>query len=192
MIDKISGTVVAHTGEELIIAVGDIDIVVLAAAISAQPGARVSLCIDWVWNAETGPQLYAFNSRAERSLFGLIRNCQGIGAKGALALIATCGVSELAHAIVEKNAGALCKAPGVGRKRAELIIAQLHERVAERLADFAVSGATPSSYRQIQAALVGLGYAQPEIQRALSELNPESLGSFESGLKQALLALMPR
>jgi holliday junction DNA helicase RuvA len=190
MIDKISGTVVAHTNEELIIAVGDIDIVVFAAGVVAQPGTRISLYIDWVWNAEAGPQLYGFHSRADRSLFGLIRNCQGIGAKGALGLIATCGVSELAHAIVEKNSAILCKAPGVGRKRAELIIAQLHERIAERLSDFSVS--TGAAYRQIQTALSGLGYAQLEIQRALSEITPEGIISFELGLKQALRALIPR
>ncbi len=38
MIDKISGTVVAHRGDELIVAVGDIDVVVLAAGVVAQPG----------------------------------------------------------------------------------------------------------------------------------------------------------
>lgn len=192
MIDKISGTVVAYTGEELTLSVGDIDIIVFAPSIVAQPGSRVSLCIDWVWNAELGPQLYGFNSVAERAIFGLIRNCQGIGAKGALALLATCGAFELAHAIVEKNSSALCKAPGVGRKRAELIIAQLHDRIAERLADFTPPNAPSSCYRQIQNALVGLGYAQPEIQRALSEVAPDSLTSFELGLKQALRALMPR
>ena len=190
MIDRMNGMLTAYEAGSAIVQVGGIDIIVLAPNIHIASGAPISLYIDWVWSADNGPQLYGFKTRAERSLFSLVRNCQGIGAKGALSLIATCGADGLARMIAERKIDELCKAPGVGRKRAELIVAQLHEKILDRLADFCSSGDT-SYYRQIHQALVGLGYASTEIQRALGAIEGIPLESFEQGLKKALRALVP-
>lgn len=191
MITYIRGMLVTQFDGVVTVDVAGVGISCFSPPLSVQNGCLVLLYIEWIWSSEHGPQLYGFSSEAERSLFSLVRNCQGIGAKGALSLIITCGIQELASAIAERRVESLCKAPGVGRKRAELIVAQLYEKITDRLSEFVSENSTAHEYKMIQNALSGLGYSSIEVQRAMHVVHESPIESFEQGLKRALRSLVP-
>lgn len=82
---------------------------------------------------EDRQELYGFATREERSLFCLLREVSGIGPKVALSI---CSASErklLIQAIGQKNAEPLREIPGIGKKLAERIVVELHEKIAKVL-----------------------------------------------------------
>ena len=94
------------------------------------PGNPVDLQIRMLVR-EDDMSLYGFASKAQRHLFDLLRGVQGCGAKTSLALIGTVGEGAVRDAILGHDTRTLTKAPGVGPKLAEKMVATLRDRVAE-------------------------------------------------------------
>lgn len=89
------------------------------------------------------PRLVGFLRPEDRSFFQLFITVKGIGPKKALrALILPVG--QIAQAIESKDARALCELPQIGKRMAELIVAELAGKV-ER---FAMNGYERSGVRQ--------------------------------------------
>ncbi|MFX8535460.1 helix-hairpin-helix domain-containing protein, partial [Acinetobacter baumannii] len=78
---------------------------------------------------------------AQRHLFDLLRGVQGCGAKTSIALIGTLGESLVRDSILAHDTRTLIKAPGVGPKLAEKIVASLRDRMTEVLVG---GGSVPS------------------------------------------------
>ncbi|MCG6957565.1 MAG: Holliday junction branch migration protein RuvA [Gemmatimonadetes bacterium] len=105
--------------------------------------------------------LYGFVDDVERRLFQRLLTASGVGAALALKLMSAYSASRLARALVEKDLAALQQVSGVGRKKAEKLVVEL----ADKVADLAVSepGASgvpggPGGQEAVKA-LVALGYA---------------------------------
>ena len=115
---------------------------------------------------EEGPEMYAFLDPVERRLFQRLQTATGVGPRLALAMVGALAPDRLVRAIREKDVARLQTIPGVGRKKAERIALELHERV-EDLVAAAVAGAVGPAPEDAVTALVALGYAHAEAEAAV-------------------------
>jgi Holliday junction DNA helicase RuvA len=77
---------------------------------------------------EDAIRLYGFTSEVERSWFRTLQTVQGVGAKVALGVLGVLSTGDLANAIALQNWAAVEQAPGVGKKLAQRITAELKDK----------------------------------------------------------------
>lgn len=118
---------------------------------------------------EDAMQLYGFYTQDEYDLFLQLISISGIGPKVALGIMSAITVETLCKAIQQKNVTVLTKLPGIGKKTAERLILELHDKMriagAEDEDGMALID-TVSEGTDIMAeagqALAALGYTQAE------------------------------
>jgi holliday junction DNA helicase RuvA len=125
------------------------------------------------------PRLIGFLRADDRKFFDRFTTVKGIGPKTALKAL-TVPVGQIAQAIESKDTRLLLQLKGIGRRTAELIVAEL----AGKMKDF-VTGAVPTFTPEIKreayeedaiAALVALGESKVIAQRLLDrarQSNPQ-------------------
>lgn len=112
------------------------------------------------------PRIIGFSATPERRFFELLTTVKGVGTKKALKALAA-PINEVARAITLRDAAALARLPGIGKRLAETIIAELHGKV-EAFAGEAIVEGKPSGgsgaptraqepFGRAVAALVRLG-----------------------------------
>ncbi|MBL8745643.1 MAG: ATP-dependent DNA helicase RuvA [Phycisphaerae bacterium] len=118
------------------------------------------------------PRIIGFSATPERRFFELLTTVKGVGTKKALRALAA-PVGEVARAITLRDASALSRLPGIGKRLAETIIAELHGKV-EAFAGESIMEGKPSSgaergaqepFHRAVAALVRLGETQADADR---------------------------
>jgi holliday junction DNA helicase RuvA len=180
VIGKLRGTVDAYGEDWVIVDVGGIGYQVYCSARTLQalprPGEAATLSIE-TYVREDMIRLYGFANELEREWFRLLQTVQGVGAKVALAVLGTLKPGELATAIALQDRATLARAPGVGRKVAERIAAELRDKapayasadpaVGRLQADLADRRA-PAPVTDAVSALVNLGYAQIQASTAVA------------------------
>lgn len=128
-------------------------------------------------------ELYGFLSRDDLQVFRLLLGVNGIGPKGALAILTALTPDDLRIAVLGEDAKAIAKAPGIGSKTAQRVILELKDRlslvpVAENVspAAQAISQDSSSAVKaEAVQALVALGYSSSEAWKSVGkiELAPE-------------------
>ncbi|WP_254274752.1 Holliday junction branch migration protein RuvA [Halomonas sp. 3H] len=137
--------------------------------------------------------LYGFLREQERALFRALIKVNGVGPKLALAILSGMDEAAFMRCVMDDDAKALTRLPGVGKKTAERLIIEMRDRFphwepsGDALAGLA--GAAPEPGQQdpladAEAALVSLGYKPAEAARMLVGLEGE--GSTEAMIKAAL------
>lgn len=127
---------------------------------------------------ENDVTLYGFVEDLERRLFQRLITASGVGGKLALSMLNTYRADRLARALVEKDLAALQQVSGVGRKKAEKLVLDL----ADKVADLAVSvpegaeGGAASGAQEAVRALVALGYAFAEADQAVRRALEDGAG----------------
>jgi holliday junction DNA helicase RuvA len=118
-------------------------------------GARVSLFTELVIK-EDGWSLYGFDSAGERKVFRHLLGASGFGPKLAIALLSALGPERTVRSIQSRDLSALSSVSGIGRKKAERLVLELHDRFSDIILDRteAVFEGTDEAVR----ALMGLGY----------------------------------
>lgn len=198
MIGKLKGKVDAVGESFLIVDVHGVGYEVQASSRTLRnlkPGDDVSLTID-THVREDAIRLFGFQSEFERSWFRTLQTIQGVGAKVALSVLGVLGPQEIANAVVLGNWAAVEEAPGVGKKLALRIVAELKDKAPSlSLAGLpAPPGAGPA------AAVPPVGLASAEAMSALTNLgyNPAqantavALASRELGETADTAALIKR
>ena len=130
MIGKLKGVVDAVGEAHAIIDVNGVGYEVQASARTLRnlaPGETVSLAIE-THVREDAIRLFGFTSEVERAWFRILQTIQGVGAKVALAVLGTLSPQDLAHAIALQNWAAVEQSPGVGKKLAQRIVAELKDK----------------------------------------------------------------
>jgi len=130
MIGKLKGLVDAIGESHCIIDVNGVGYEVQAstrALRNMEIGQHVSLVID-THVREDAIRLFGFTSEVERSWFRTLQNVQGVGAKVALAVLGTLSSHDLSSAIALGDWASVEQAPGVGKKLAQRIVAELKDK----------------------------------------------------------------
>ena len=130
MIGKLKGLVDAVGEAHAIIDVNGVGYEVQASARTLRTlkiGDSVSLAIE-THVREDAIRLYGFSSEVERAWFRTLQTVQGVGAKVALAILGTLSPQDIANAIALQNWAAVEQAPGVGKKLAQRIVAELKDK----------------------------------------------------------------
>lgn len=136
---------------------------------------------------EDGPEMYGFLDPVERRLFLRLQTASGVGPRLALGMVGVLSPDRLVRAIREKDVARLQTIPGVGKRKAERIALELHERL-EDLAGVAAAEAAGPAPEEAVAALVALGYAHAEAERAVRRASLERDGAAAAELVKAALA----
>jgi Holliday junction DNA helicase RuvA len=148
---------------------------------------------------EDALDLYGFLKRADKELFLLLLGVNGIGPKGALAVLSGMSVGALVEAILSGNHGLLQKIPGVGKKTAERLVLELSD-VLKKRPDLAAEAAGAShgapavrkvvvpsgvgfalrAFSDAQDALVQLGFRESDVITVLKRIETERADSGEA------------
>lgn len=138
---------------------------------------------------EDAMTLYGFASEEERELFELLVGVQGVGPKVALGVLGAGPPRTVVSAIAAGDARTLQGAPGVGKRIAERIVAELREKVGVE-----TSGEEPAivvtrsdgPHELARAGLLELGYEPREADALLSAAAGESAEELlSSALREA-------
>lgn len=180
MIGKLKGIIDSYGDDWVIVDVGGVGYQVHCSArtIQALPatGEAATLSIE-TYVREDMIRLYGFTSDLEREWFRLLQTVQGVGARVALAVLGVMPPGELATAIALQDKAQVSRAPGVGKKVAERIVAELRDKApALSSADPAVVNLqsdlaerrAPQPVADAVSALVNLGYAQVQASAAVA------------------------
>lgn len=146
---------------------------------------------------EDALQLFGFQTNSEKELFLKLTSVSGIGPKLAIAILSGLPAAELIGAISNNNLAKLTGIPGVGRKTAERLVVELRDKVgsiAIAAEPAKVGGREPGAesavYDDTVAALIGLGYAKPLAERAVTAvLSEDGEKTIEAVLRRALKLL---
>jgi len=164
MIGKLRGKVDAIGEGFLIVDVNGVGYEVQASTRTLRNlkiGEEVSLTID-THVREDAIRLFGFASEVERGWFRTLQTIQGVGSKVALALLGTLSPPDLANAIALSDWASVEQAPGIGKKLAQRIVAELKDKApALSAAGLHVPG----------AAMNGASVAPPEDNAAAEALS---------------------
>jgi Holliday junction DNA helicase RuvA len=191
MIGKLRGTVDAIGEAHAIIDVNGVGYEVHCSAMTLRHlkhGAEVSLSVE-THVREDAIRLFGFTSEVERAWFRTLQTIQGVGAKVALAVLGTLSPQDLANAIALGHWAAVEQSPGVGRKLAQRIVAELKDKApalsvaglnvpAACLSKGAVATPDGNAAAEAISALTNLGYnpaqASTAVAAAMQELGEEA------------------
>ena len=143
---------------------------------------------------EDAMTLYGFLSQEEYDLFMLLTGISGIGPKVALGILSAIEPQAFCKAVGQKQTAALVKLPGIGKKTAERIIVELHDKLGhfssndEESETEEYTADSAGEVTEIVQALVGLGYTQAEVLPVVRRLDLSQ--PIEVLIKQALREFM--
>lgn len=128
-------------------------------------------------------ELYGFRDARTLRLFEMLDSISGIGPKTALGVLDADVTEKIITAIVEKKADFLARTPGIGRKTAERVILELHNKI--NFPDSAEIAKTMDTDKDLEDALVGLGYSRRDARAAIARLGSKP-SDLNSRLREAL------
>ena len=144
------------------------------------PGEDVTLVVETVVR-EDMIRLYGFREAAGRDWFRLLQGVQGVGAKVALGVLSVLSADELGAAVVNGDKTAIARAPGVGKRVAERIVAELQTKAPSGLiAAPALPAAAPGAAAldgaaaDAVSALVNLGYDAQAARTAVARVRADA------------------
>jgi holliday junction DNA helicase RuvA len=179
MIGKLKGKVDTIGESFCIVDVGGVGYEVQASARTLRNmkiGDDVALTID-THVREDAIRLYGFASEVERSWFRTLQSVQGVGSKVALGLLGTLSPQDLANAIALADWASVEQAPGIGKKLAQRIVAELKDKAPAlsvagmHLPSGSAPGGTPAqgtAAAEAMSALSNLGYQPAQASGAIA------------------------
>lgn len=197
MIRRVSGEIIDVAGESAVlrtptglayeIQVGGYALPELQALMDAREAAELHTYHYLEGNVATSqllPRLAGFLSAEERAFFLCFIKAPGISPRSAMRALSLSPL-QIAQAIAEANVALLTRLPGIGKKKAEQVVARIREQIMElKLAGEAAPAsdgrrAAAPPRGDVMAVLVGqLGYRTPEaenlVERALAALGEDA------------------
>jgi Holliday junction DNA helicase RuvA len=211
VIARLEGTLV-RDGERVIVDCGGVGYEVSCSAytLAALPasGERVTLRV-FTQVRETEIALFGFIDQQERALFDLLITVKNVGPSTAIAILSGSTPRDIANLIAREDVAGLTRIKGIGKKTAELLVVELHDKCQGLLLSWNAEGgvrpvAIPAGaarsrvvparnpmLAEVMTALVTMGWRSAEAEQAVSDLEVGDNASLESLLRQALRN-MPR
>ncbi|MEJ7825864.1 MAG: Holliday junction branch migration protein RuvA [Solirubrobacteraceae bacterium] len=190
MIALVRGTVAVRRGDHVVIETGGVGyrLAVSAETLRRVPAVGRSVTLhSHLIVRDDALMLYGFASEEERDLFLALIGVQSVGPKVALAVLGGGTPRELAGALASGDVARLQAVPGIGKRTAERIIAELREKLAGTAAgsEEIIITRADDPRRLARDGLVELGYTIVEADELLRDA-PE--GTPEALIAQALRA----
>lgn len=139
---------------------------------------------------EDAQLLYGFSSLAERQLFRELIKVNGVGPKMALAILSGMNAAEFVNCVKSKDIATLVRLPGVGKKTAERLVVEMHDRVEKWAvaSDSAVASQQGSgAVQEAESALISLGYKEPEAAKMIAAVSSDDKEASSAELIRAAL-----
>ena len=139
---------------------------------------------------EDAQLLYGFSSLAERQLFRELIKVNGVGPKMALAILSGMNAAEFVHCVKSKDIATLVRLPGVGKKTAERLVVEMHDRVEKWALASDTTVASPQgsgAVQEAESALVSLGYKEPEATKMIAAVSNDNKAASSAELIRAAL-----
>ena len=199
MIQYIKGILTGIGEQDIIVETGGIGYRILVSGGSASPflsiGDEITV-YTYLSVTQDALTLYGVFSEDALTLFKMLITVSGIGPKGALGILTALTPDMLRAAIAQGDAAAISAAPGIGKKTAQKVILELHDKVgtlavpelyAEDMS--AGAGADSGAVQEAVMALTALGYRGPEAAAAVRRAAKNGDADVETLLKLALKEL---
>jgi len=130
--------------------------------------------------------LFGFTTHDELLTFERLIAVAGVGPRTALAVLSGLSPGELAEAVETADVARIQRTPGVGKKTAERIVLELKGRLQ------VTADSVPDVRGDALSALLNLGYAQREAQRAIDQAGVENKVANLGDLLRAALQKLTR
>jgi len=211
MIARLEGTLI-RDGEQVIVDCRGVGYEVTCSAytLAALPahGEPVVMRV-FTQMRETAIALFGFADLPERSLFDLLITVKNVGPSTAIAILSGAAPRDIAGLIAQQDVAGLTRIKGIGKKTAELLVVELHEKCQHLLLSWTAEGsmrsvAVPAGAArktgpglrhpmldEVANALVGMGWRPNEADAAVGDLVVGTDITIETLLRQALRS-MPR
>lgn len=193
------GDVVAMQADSVILEVNHIGYNIKVSSQTIQTLGQMSgevKLYTYTYVKEDALSLFGFMTREELELFKKMITVNGIGPKGALAILSTMSVDTLRFAILSGDSKTIAKAPGIGAKTAERLILDLRDKINIE-DDFAISmpaaGASSQEHpakKETVEALTALGYSATDALKAVKRVTCNEDTTTEELLKASLKIIM--
>lgn len=154
---------------------------------------------------EDAQSLFGFASKLDRDLFRLLIKVNGVGPKMAVGILSGLDAAQFIRVVEARDASALVKLPGVGKKTAERLLIEMADRIGQLEGQFIPLSADtvapsdvvstigmhgPDPREEAEAALIALGYKPQEASKAVSRIAEEGMSS-EELIRLALKNMIP-
>lgn len=210
MIARLDGTLIERLPPHVVVDCHGVgyDVICSSYTLAGLPadGERVTLRV-FTHATENRLALFGFIDVQERALFDLLITVKNVGPSTAIAILSGSSPREISTLIAAEDVPGLTRIKGVGKKTAELLAVELHEKCAEALLAWDASdglrpGAMPAgSIRvkprraplvdEVASALVAMGWKPAEADAAVVDLPLTPEATLEQLLRYALRS-MPR
>lgn len=169
--EKFNGSIIIDVnglGYELFVSVVDFDLVSLGESVKFYTYHHVR---------EQSEELFGFSTLSAKKIFEMLISVQGVGPKAALAILSLGNVETVRNAIANSNAGFIQKASGVGKKTADRVVVDLHDKVGlpakyENSNEIIENNQLNSSDEAVEA-LMALGYTLADASEALKNIDTD-------------------
>lgn len=141
---------------------------------------------------ENALDLFGFIDPQEKSLFGVLLGVSGVGPRMALNILSGIPTVDLIAALAAGDVARLVSVPGIGKRTAERLVVELHDRVRQLHCD--TGGGLPGDGKlrleeEATSALTNLGYRRPDAERAVRDAMSEVKTDLADVIREALRRL---
>ncbi|WP_126453667.1 Holliday junction branch migration protein RuvA [Sulfuriflexus mobilis] len=191
MIGRLSGQLLVRHPPQLLIDVNGIGYEVEAPMSTfyslPEVGAKVTLHTHLVVR-EDAQTLFGFATENERAMFRALIKVNGVGARLALTILSGISADDFIRCIMDSDAAALTRLPGVGKKTAERLIVEMKDVLKKWQAEGGEGVSTSPVSALVKpndavadavSALIALGYKPPEASRMVRGIQTKDLSSEE-------------
>ena len=201
MIARLDGVLIERMPPHVVVDCGGVgyDVVCSAYTLAGLPadGERVTLRV-FTHATENKVALFGFIDLQERTLFDLLITVKNVGPTTAIAILSGSTPRDIATLIANEDVPGLVRIKGVGKKTAELLVVELHDKCKEVLLGWDAAGGARIKLTnrhpmvdEVMTALVGMGWRPAEAEQAVVDLPVAPEATIEQLLRQALRS-MPR
>ncbi|MCK4753371.1 MAG: hypothetical protein KAS75_07985 [Planctomycetes bacterium] len=179
MIARIEGKLIELAGDSALVQVGSVGYEVMLAsycvsALSGKIGSEITLCTMEYYEGAPGggnlfPRMVGFLNSGERDFFNKFISVKGIGVKKGLKLLSV-PIATIAVAIEQADDKALMQLPGVGKRMAQQIIAELKGKLGSFAIGAEVCGVSQIRFKPFQAEALEILIAWGEKRNEAMEL----------------------
>jgi len=136
---------------------------------------------------------YGFFDKNERTIFRHLISVSGVGPNSARMMLSSLTPDEVTTAILSQDVNKIKSVKGIGIKTAQRVILELKDKIGKGSSNdtiFELASASSPVKEEAASALILLGFAKPNVEKALSSiLSKEPSIKLEDLIKKALKIL---